>query len=44
MLKTFLHLKQAFGLNFAEGSFALAMLKYVRDHHVPEPSAYKVIH
>lgn len=34
---------KAFGLNFAEGSFALAMLKYVRDHHVPEPSAYKVI-
>jgi len=35
--------KKAFALHLPEGSFVLAMLRFVRDNHILEPSAYKVI-
>jgi len=35
--------KKALALDLPEGSFVLAMLKFVRGNHIMEPSAYKVI-
>merc|ERR1719483_694167 len=35
--------KKALALDLPGGSFVLAMLKFVRDNQILEPSAYKVI-
>ena len=35
-------MEQALALDLPEGSFVLAMLKFVRGNHIMEPSAYKV--